>query len=118
MLTKEEKEKVETRIAKLEAEIAEDKLKDKMIDDDMEQMVQTTLTVYEGFNSMFYMFWHFRVQGIRELMTEWTEGDVLMFGTVAKLEEQWLKFNDVIADGAGDLKTEMSKLFQTFRKVT
>ena len=54
MLTKEEKEKVETRIAKLEAEIAEDKLKDKMIDDDMEQMVQTTLTVYEGFNSMFY----------------------------------------------------------------
>ena len=48
MLTKEEKEKVETRIAKLEAEIAEDKLKDKMIDDDMEQMVQTTLTVYEG----------------------------------------------------------------------
>ena len=54
MLTKEEKEKVEKRIAKLEAEIAEDKLKDKMIDDDMEQMVQTTLTVYEGFNSMFY----------------------------------------------------------------
>ena len=54
MLTKEEKEKVETRISKLEAEIAEDKLKDKMIDDDMEQMVQTTLTVYEVFNSMFY----------------------------------------------------------------
>ena len=53
MLTKEEKEKVETRIAKLEAEIAEDKLKDKMIDDDMEQMVQTTLTVYEG-GSMYY----------------------------------------------------------------
>ena len=53
MLTKEEKEKVETRISKLEAEIAEDKLKDKMIDDDMEQMVQTTLTVYEG-GSMHY----------------------------------------------------------------
>ena len=116
MLTKEEKEKVETRISKLEAEIAEDKLKDKMIDDDMEQMVQTTLTVYEG-GSMYY-FLAFLAQGIRELMTEWTEGDVLMFGTVAKLEEQWLKFNDVIADGAGDLKTEMSKLFQTFRKVS
>ena len=55
MLTKEEKEKVETRIAKLEAEIAEDKLKDKMIDDDMEQMVQTTLTVYEGVY-MYYIF--------------------------------------------------------------
>ena len=53
MLTKEEKEKVETRIAKLEAEIAEDKLKDKMIDDDMEQMVQTTLTVYEGVYVLF-----------------------------------------------------------------
>ena len=51
-------------------------------------------------------------------MTEWTEGDVLMFGTVAQLEESWLKANDVVADRAGDLKTELSKLFQTFRKVT
>ena len=56
MLTKEEKEKVETRIAKLEAEIAEDKLKDKMIDDDMEQMVQTTLTVYEGVYLIYVLF--------------------------------------------------------------
>ena len=67
MLTKEEKEKVETRIAKLEAEIAEDKLKDKMIDDDMEQMVQTTLTVYEGvciiYNVLFCDIFGFRASG-------------------------------------------------------
>ena len=63
MLTKEEKEKVETRIAKLEAEIAEDKLKDKMIDDDMEQMVQTTLTVYEGVCVLFSDTFGFRPSG-------------------------------------------------------
>ena len=51
-------------------------------------------------------------------MVEWTNEDAMFFNNVKGIEEQFYKFNKVVADGSGDLKTEIKKLFETMRNVS
>merc|ERR1712227_147347 len=98
-LTKKEMLEVQERVAELESEIANDKFNDEMINDDVEKMIQMFLT------------------SVREMMVEWTNEDAMFFNNVKGIEEQFYKFNKVVADGSGDLKTEIKKLFETMRNI-
>lgn len=98
-LTEEEMEEVEARIAELQEEIEEDKINDENVDDQFEMMIQSTLT------------------SIREMMVEWTKEDQLFFNNLAKVEEEFYKVNEAIANGSGDMKTQIASLFETLRSI-
>merc|ERR1712227_51779 len=91
-LTKKEMLEVQERVAELESEIANDKF-------NVEKMIQMFLT------------------SVREMMVEWTNEDAMFFNNVKGIEEQFYKFNKVVADGSGDLKSEIKKLFETMRNI-
>merc|ERR1712126_291417 len=91
-LTKKEMLEVQERVAELESEIANDKF-------NVEKMIQMFLT------------------SVREMMVEWTNEDAMFFNNVKDIEEQFYKFNKVVADGSGDLKSEIKKLFETMRNI-
>merc|ERR1712227_837259 len=93
-LTKKEMLEVQERVAELESEIANDKF-----NDDVEKMIQMFLT------------------SVREMMVEWTNEDAMFFNNVKGIEEQFYKFNKVVADGSGDLKSEIKNLFETMRNI-
>merc|ERR1711860_423414 len=95
----EEMEEVEARIAELQEEIEEDKINDENVDDQFEMMIQSTLT------------------SIREMMVEWTKEDQLCFNNLAKGEEEFYKVNEAIANGSGDMKTQIASLFETLRSI-
>ena len=57
-------------------------------------------------------------QSVREMMVEWTNEDAMFFNNVKSIEEQFYNFNKEVADGSGDLKTEIKKLFETMRNVS
>jgi hypothetical protein len=98
-MTLEEMAEVEAKIADLQSEIEEDKINDENVDDQFEMMIQTTLT------------------SIREMMVEWTEQDKLFFNNLKKVEEEFYKVNEALANGSGDLKTQISGLFETLRSI-
>jgi len=98
-LTEEEMVEVEAKIADLQSEIEEDKMRDDNVDDDFELMIQTALT------------------SIREMMIEWTKQEKLFFGNMEKIEGEFYKFNEALANGSGDIKTHISKLFETLRSI-
>jgi hypothetical protein len=98
-MTEEEMAEVEAKIADLQSEIEEDKINDENVDDQFEMMIQTTLT------------------SIREMMVEWTEQDKLFFNNLKKVEEEFYKVNEALANGSGDLKTQISGLFETLRSI-
>ena len=50
-------------------------------------------------------------------MVGWTYEDKMFFSNMAEIEEEFYKFNDAIAEGSGDLKQQIGKLFETLRKV-
>merc|ERR1711868_84936 len=91
-LTKKEMLEVQERVAELESEIARDKFND-------EKMIQMFLT------------------SVREMMIQWNNEDAMFFSNVKSIEEQFYNFNQVVADGSGDLKTEIKKLFETMRNI-
>merc|ERR1712227_1188696 len=98
-LTKKEMIEVQERVAELESEIAQDKFNDELINDDVEKMIQMFLT------------------SVREMMIQWNNEDAMFFNNVKSIEEQFYNFNKVVADGSGDLKTEIKKLFETMRNI-
>merc|ERR1719282_1207168 len=98
-LTKKEMLEVQERVAELESEIAQDKFNDELINDDVEKMIQMFLT------------------SVREMMIQWNNEDAMFFNNVKSIEEQFYNFNKVVADGSGDLKTEIKKLFETMRNI-
>ena len=51
------------------------------------------------------------------MMVDWTYEDQLFFSNMAKLHEQFTAFNNVLADGSGDMKEKISKLFEILREV-
>lgn len=98
-LNEEEMKDVEERIGKLQAELKKDAAEDEMIDDEVEFMIQNMLTK------------------LREMMVGWTYEDKMFFSNMAEIEEEFYKFNDAIAEGSGDLKQQIGKLFETLRKI-
>ena len=52
------------------------------------------------------------------MMIQWNNEDAMFFNNVKSIEEQFYNFNKVVADGSGDLKTEIKKLFETMRNVS
>jgi len=54
---------------------------------------------------------------VREMMVEWTNEDAMFFNNVKSIEEQFYNFNKAVADGSGDLKTEIKNLFETMRNI-
>ena len=51
-------------------------------------------------------------------MVEWTKEDQLFFNNLAKVEEEFYKVNEAIANGSGDMKTQIASLFETLRSVS
>ena len=51
-------------------------------------------------------------------MVEWTKEDPLFFNNLAKVEEEFYKVNEAIANGSGDMKTQIASLFETLRSVS
>merc|ERR1712147_197282 len=98
-LTEEEMEEVEAKIAELQSEIEEDKMNDEKVDDQFEMMIQTTLTT------------------IREMMVDWTRQDKLFFNNLAKVEEEFYNINQAVANGSGDMKSQIANLFETLRSI-
>ena len=56
-------------------------------------------------------------QTIREMMVEWTRQDKLFFNNLAKLEEETYKINQAVVNGSGDIKSQITSLFETLRSV-
>merc|ERR1712227_503349 len=53
-----------------------------------------------------------------EMINDDVEKMIQMFlNNVKGIEEQFYKFNKVVADGSGDLKSEIKKLFETMRNI-
>ena len=52
------------------------------------------------------------------MMVEWTKEDQLFFNNLAKVEEEFYKVNEAIANGSGDMKTQIASLFETLRSVS
>lgn len=52
------------------------------------------------------------------MMVEWTEQDKLFFNNLKKVEEEFYKVNEALANGSGDMKTQIAGLFETLRSVS
>ena len=113
-------EEVEARIADLQEEIEEDKINDENVDDQFEMMIQSTLTVsfIQPLNQTLDKLFKLVFQSIREMMVEWTKEDQLFFNNLAKVEEEFYKVNEAIANGSGDMKTQIASIFETLRSVS
>ena len=51
-------------------------------------------------------------------MVEWTKQDKVFFTNLAKVEEEFYKVNEALANGSGDMKSQISNLFETLRSVS
>ena len=71
---------------------------------------------FEGFPHEVFFLNPFK--SIREMMIEWTKQEKLFFGNMEKIEGEFYKFNEALANGSGDIKTHISKLFETLRSVS
>ena len=50
-------------------------------------------------------------------MVDWTRQDKLFFNNLAKLEEETYKINQAVVNGSGDIKSQITSLFETLRSV-
>ena len=51
-------------------------------------------------------------------MVDWTRQDKLFFNNLAKVEEEFYNINQAVANGSGDMKTQIANLFETLRSVS
>ena len=52
------------------------------------------------------------------MMIKWTYEDKQLFSNLQKIEKEFIKANEAIASGTGDLKEQISGLFDTLRDVS
>ena len=52
------------------------------------------------------------------MMIKWTYEDKQLFSNLQKIEKEFIKANEAIASGTGDLKEQISGLFDTLREVS
>ena len=52
------------------------------------------------------------------MMVDWTRQDKLFFTNLAKVEEEFYKVNEALANGSGDMKTQIANLFETLKSVS
>jgi len=90
---------VQKMVAELQAEVRRDMFTDKWIEDDVEKMIQQYLTA------------------VRSMMIKWTYEDKQLFSNLQKIEKEFIKANEAIASGTGDLKEQISGLFDTLREI-
>jgi len=90
---------VQKMVAELQAEVRRDMFTDKWIEDDVEKMIQQYLTA------------------VRSMMIKWTYEDKQLFSNLQKIEKEFIKANEAIASGTGDLKEQISGLFDTLRDI-
>ena len=57
-------------------------------------------------------------KAVREMMVDWTRQDKLFFTNLAKVEEEFYKVNEALANGSGDMKTQIANLFETLKGVS
>jgi len=92
-------DKLKEKMKDLEEQVEIDMEKDESITDEVEQLIQQFLT------------------STREMVAELGDGEEFFWSKMKQLEVEFYKVKVALVDASGDLKTEVSELFKTLKKV-